>query len=72
MWTVGSWLLHHDKVPVYAALLIMQFLAKHSIPTLPQPPYSSHHSPPDLFYSLNSKSPLKEEDFRKWKTSSLK
>jgi hypothetical protein len=38
MWTVGSWLLHHNNAPAYTVLSIRQFLAKHSIRTLPQPP----------------------------------
>jgi hypothetical protein len=44
MWTVGSWLLHHDSASVHTALSIRQFLAKHLVPTLPKPPYS-----PNLF-----------------------
>jgi transposase len=70
MWNSGCWLFHHDTVPAHTALLIRQFLAKHSIPTLAQPPYSSDLSPPDIFHSLNSKLPLKE-DFRHWKMPSL-
>jgi transposase len=49
MWTVRSWLLHHNNVPARTALSIRQFLAKHSIPTLPQPSYSPELSPPDFF-----------------------
>jgi hypothetical protein len=40
MWTAGSWLLHHDNAPAHTALSIRWFLAKHPIPTIPQPPYS--------------------------------
>jgi transposase len=69
MWTVGSWLLHHDNVPAQTALSIRQFLTKHSIPTLPQPSYSPDLSPLDFFFSLNLTIPLKEEDFRQWNTS---
>jgi hypothetical protein len=49
MWTVGSWLFHHDNVPAYRALSIRQFLVKYSIYTLPQSPYSPDLSPPPLF-----------------------
>jgi hypothetical protein len=70
MWTVGSWLLHCDNAPVHTVLSIRQLLAKHSIPTLPQHPYSHDISPLNFLYSLNSKLPLKE-DFKQWKTSSL-
>jgi transposase len=62
MWTAPSWLLHHDNVPAHTGLSIRQLLTKHSIPIVPQPPYS-----PDL----SPKLPLKEEDFRQFKTSSL-
>jgi transposase len=67
MWTVRSWILH----PAHAALSIRQFLAKHSVPTLPLPPYSPDLSSLNFFYSLSLKLPLKEEDFTQWKTSSL-
>jgi hypothetical protein len=60
MWTAGSWLLHHNNAPVHTVLSIREFLAKHSIHTLPQAPYSH----PEFFYSLNLKLPLKEDDFK--------
>jgi hypothetical protein len=47
MWTVGTWLLNHDNVPSHTLLSIGQFLAKHSIPTHLQHPYSRDLSPPD-------------------------
>jgi transposase len=40
IWTAGNSLLHHDNAPAHTALSVRQFLAKHSIPALPQPPYS--------------------------------
>jgi hypothetical protein len=63
-WNVDCWLLHHNNVPAHAAMSIRQFLAKHSISTLPQPPYAPYLSPPNFLYSQNSKLPLKEQDFR--------
>jgi hypothetical protein len=45
----GSWLLHHNNVPAHTAFSIRQFLAKHSIPTPPQPPYSPDLSSPNIF-----------------------
>jgi histone-lysine N-methyltransferase SETMAR len=45
----GLRLLHHDSAPAHTALSGRQFLAKHLIPTLPQPPYSPDLSPPDFF-----------------------
>ena len=38
-----KWMLHHDNAPCHTALSITEFLAKRSIPVVPQPPYS-----PDL------------------------
>jgi hypothetical protein len=70
MWTVGSWLLHHDNALAHTALSIRQFLAKHSIGTLPQHPYSPDLSPPDFFLVPKLKITL-EEDFTWWKPSSL-
>jgi hypothetical protein len=38
-WSSGTWLLHHDNAPCHAALSVREFLAKHSIPVVPHPPY---------------------------------
>jgi hypothetical protein len=46
--TAWSWLFHHDNVPDHIALSIRQFVARHSIPTLPLPPSSPDLSPPDF------------------------
>jgi hypothetical protein len=69
MWTVGSW--HHDNAPAHTSLSNRQFLAKDTISTIPHPLIYLTSLLPTFFYSLNSKLPLKEEDFRQWKTSSL-
>jgi hypothetical protein len=55
MLSAESWVLHHDSAPTNIALSIRQFLAKYSITTLPQPPYSPDLSPPifSLFPKLN-------------------
>jgi hypothetical protein len=66
MWNAGSWLLHNDNVLAHTVLLIRQFLAKHAISTLPQPPYSCALSPLTFCYSQFSKVPLMDEDFRQW------
>jgi hypothetical protein len=71
MWPAESWLLHHDNMPAHTALSIRQFLAKHSITTLPQPFIHLSSPLPTFLYSLNSKLPFREEDFKQWKTSSL-
>jgi transposase len=64
MWTAGSWLLHHDNAPAHTVLSIRQFLAKHSIPTLPYPPYSPDLSLPDFFLFPKLKITLKGRRFQ--------
>ena len=39
-WSSGDWLLHHDNAPAHSSYLVQQFLAKHKIVQLLQPPYS--------------------------------
>jgi transposase len=39
----NTFILHHDNAPSHASLLLREFLAKQTVATLPQPPYS-----PDL------------------------
>jgi hypothetical protein len=36
--TAGMWLLHHDNSSAHTALPVTEFLAKHPVPVLPQPP----------------------------------
>jgi transposase len=67
MWTAGSWLLHHDNAPAHTALSIREFLAKHPIPAIPQPPYSPDHSPPDFFLFPTLKIALKGRRFQRVK-----
>jgi hypothetical protein len=64
MWTAGSWLLHHDNASAPTALSIRQFLAKHSNLPLYNPFIHLTSYLPTFYYSLHSKLPLKEEDFR--------
>jgi hypothetical protein len=65
MWTVGCWFLHLCNGPAHTAPSIRQFLPSHN-------PHIHLTSPiPTSSYSLNSKLPLKEEDFRQQKTVSL-
>ena len=57
-WSSGDWLLHHDNAPAHsfaAILLVQQFLAKHKIVQLRQPPYSPDIAPCDfcMFPKLN-------------------
>jgi len=43
------WGLHHDNAPSHASLLVREFLAKQTVATLHQPPYSPDLDPPDFF-----------------------
>jgi transposase len=53
LWRNSSWILHHDNAPAHASLLIRDFLAKHEITVLPQPPYSPDLVPADFSSSKN-------------------
>ena len=37
-WRSCNWILHHDNAPAHKAVTTNEFLAKHNIPSLPQPP----------------------------------
>jgi transposase len=49
MWTVGSWLVHYDNASAHTPLLIRQFLARNSIPILPEPLYTPDVTASDFF-----------------------
>jgi histone-lysine N-methyltransferase SETMAR len=63
-WSSGTWLLHHDNTPCHAALSVREFLAKHSIPVVPHPPYSPDLAPCDFFLFPRLKSTLKGKRFQ--------
>ena len=58
-WRYGNWTLHHDKAPAHRAVTTNEFLAKHNIPSLPQPPYSPDLAPCDLFLFPQLKKTMK-------------
>jgi histone-lysine N-methyltransferase SETMAR len=58
-WSSGTWLLHHDNAPCYAALIVRAFLDKHSIPVVPHSPYSPDLAPCNFFLLPRLKSILK-------------
>jgi len=58
-----TWVLHHDNAPSHASLLVREFLAKQTVATLPQPPYSPDLAPPDFFFFPWLKSSLKGHHF---------
>jgi hypothetical protein len=45
----ANWRLHHDNARSHTSLLVHEFLAKHHVATLPQPPYSPDLVPADFF-----------------------
>ena len=59
----GDWLLHHDNAPAHSSILVQQFLSKHSIALLRQPPYSTDIAPRDLWLFPKLKKPLKRQQF---------
>ncbi|KAG8212627.1 hypothetical protein J437_LFUL013910 [Ladona fulva] len=59
LWQQKFWVLHHDNAPIHRSLLVTQFLDKHDILTLPQPPYSTDLIPCEFFLFHRFKSHLK-------------
>ena len=62
-WRSGSWILHHDNAPAHGAVTTNEFLAKHNIPFLLHPPYSSDLAPCDFFLFLQLKKTMKGRPF---------
>ena len=60
----GSWKLHHDNAPAHSAHVVQQFLAKHGIPVVSQPPYSPDLAPCDFFLFPKIKMALKGKRFQ--------
>ncbi|UYV70835.1 hypothetical protein LAZ67_8000785 [Cordylochernes scorpioides] len=46
---IGQWKLLHDNGPAHRAIIVQDYLAKHSVSVLPHPPYSSDIAPCDFF-----------------------
>ena len=59
----GDWLFHHDYAPAHSSNLVQQFLAKHKIVQLCQPPYSSDIPPCDFWMFPKLKMALKGKRF---------
>jgi transposase len=66
-WINKTWMLHHDNTRsrAHASLLIREFLAKHEMSLVPQPPYSPDLAPADFFLLPKLKSTLKGRRFQK-------
>ncbi|GFX97186.1 histone-lysine N-methyltransferase SETMAR [Trichonephila clavipes] len=63
LWESGDWLLHHDNAPAHTSNLVQQYLSKHSIAQLRQPPYSPDIAPCDFWLFPRLKMPLKGHRF---------
>lgn len=59
----ATWQLHHDNAPSQTARWVREFLAKHSLATLPQPSYSPDLTLADFFLSPRIKTALKGTRF---------
>lgn len=62
-WRSGKWFLHHDNAPAHTAAIIQDYLAKHHIRTVPQPPYSPDLAPCDFYMFPRLKMTLKGHRF---------
>ena len=62
-WRSSNWILHHDNTPAHRAVTTNEFLAKHKIPSLPQPPYSLDLAPCDFFLFPQLKKTMKGHRF---------
>ena len=62
-WSSSDWLLHHDNAPAHSSNLVQQFLAKHKVVQLRQPPYSSDIAPYDFWMFPKLKMALKGNRF---------
>jgi len=62
-WCSGNWILHHDNAPAHRAVTTNEFLAKHNILLLPQPPYSPELALCDFFLFPQLKKKMKGRRF---------
>ena len=62
-WRSNNWILHHDNAPAHRAVTTNEFLAKHNIPLLPQPPYSPDLALCDFFLFPQLKNIMKGRQF---------
>ena len=62
-WRSGNWILHHDNVHAHWAVTTNEFLAKHNIPSLPQPTYSPDLASCDFFLFPQQRKTMKRRRF---------
>ncbi|UYV74723.1 ABCA3 [Cordylochernes scorpioides] len=58
-----QWKLLHDNAPAHRAIIVQDYLAKHSVSVLPHPPYSPDIAPCDFFFFPKLKMMLKGRHF---------
>jgi len=63
LWKSGDWVLHHDNAPAHSLRLIQQFLMKHEVSHLYQPPHNPDRAPCDFWLFPKLKKPLKGKEF---------
>ena len=63
LWSSGDWFLHHDNTTAHSSNLLQQFLVKHKILQLRQPPYSPDIASCDFWMFPKLKMALKEKWF---------
>ncbi|UYV64578.1 hypothetical protein LAZ67_3001238 [Cordylochernes scorpioides] len=57
------WKLLHDNDPAHRAIIVQDYLAKHSVSVLPHPPYSHDIAPCDVFFYPKLERTLKGKRF---------
>ena len=62
-WSSGDWLFHHENAPAHLSNLMQQFLSKHKIVQLRQPPYSPDIAPCDFWMFPKLKMALRGKRF---------
>lgn len=62
-WMAKNWQLHHENALAHSLHLIQNFLAKHEIPVVHQPPYSPDVVPYDFWLFPTLETPLKGSHF---------
>ena len=60
----SDWRLHHDNMPTHASHLVQNFLVKHQITQVTQPPYNLDFIPCNFRFFPKLKSPLKGKRFQ--------
>ncbi|UYV68877.1 hypothetical protein LAZ67_6001411 [Cordylochernes scorpioides] len=58
-----TWKLLNDNVPAYRAIIVQDYLTKHSVSVLPHSPYSPNIAPCDFFFFKKLKMTLKGRRF---------